>query len=147
MPVEQLERIINPFAPPAYNGLMSAAPPGYVDVDFKIPFDIVIATANLELPSLQKSVPTDADFVWRGTVANTQTGAYSVRFADSQGYFFADGLIHYLNLSASATAPSVNGKEVVIPAGGTIGVDIRDLSGAPNTIQILFLGVKRYKLN
>lgn len=142
---QQNERIINPFAPPAYNGIVNAAPEGYIDVDFKIPFDIVVP-ASTELPNLARDVPTDADFIWRATVANKQTGAYSVRFADSQGYFFADALMHYLNLSASATAPSVNGKEVVIPAGGQIGIDILDLSGAQNTIEIVFLGVKRYRL-
>ena len=145
MSQQQIERIINPYAPPAYNGIVNAAPPGYIDVDFKIPFDFTLP-ANTELPNLARDVPTDADFIWRATVANVQTGAYSIRFADSQGYFFSDGLIHYLNLSASATAPMVNGKEVVIPAGGQIGVDALDLSGAPNVIEILFLGVKRYKL-
>ncbi len=95
---------------------------------------------------MRRDVPTDADFIWRATVANVQTGAYSVQFKDSQGYEFSDGLIHYLNLSASAIAPAVNGKEIVIPAGGNIGIAILDLSGAENTIQLLFLGVKRYKL-
>lgn len=142
---EQLERIINPFAPPAYNGVMNATPEGYTDVDFKVPYDIVLQ-ANENLQNQARDVPTDADFVWRATVANVFTGFYSVRFADSQGYFFANGLMHVINLSASAIAPGVNGKEVIIPAGGQIGIDIKDLSGAPNTIQILFLGVKRYRI-
>jgi hypothetical protein len=140
----QQPRIINPFAPPAYNGVVNAAPDGYVDVDFKIPFDATIPLNTL-VGNLRRDVPTDADFIWRATVANKQTGAYSVQFKDSQGYEFSDGLIHYLNLSASAIAPSVLGKEVVIPAGGNIGIAIQDLSGAENVIQIVFLGVKRYR--
>jgi len=139
-------RTINPYAPPAYNGMLDATPAGYVDVDFKIPFDVVLA-ANQESPNLARDVPTDADFIWRATIASVQTGEYSVQFKDSQGYEFSNGLIHRINISASAIAPSVNGHEIVIPAGGQIGIHILDLSGAPNTIQILFLGVKRYKLN
>jgi hypothetical protein len=142
---EQQPRIINPYAPPAYNGVMNAAPDGYVDAPFVVPFNAVIP-ANTNVPNLRRDVPTDADFIWRATVADVQTGAYSVQFSDSQGYQFSDGLIHYLNLSASAIAPAANGKEVVIPGGGKIGIDILDLSGAENTIQILFKGVKRYKL-
>jgi hypothetical protein len=145
MPSQQQTRIINPYAPPAYNGMLNAAPEGFVDVDFKIPFDIVLAALE-DNPNLARDVPNDADFIWRATIANVQTGEYSYQFADSQGYEFSNGLIHRINLSASAIAPSVNGHEIVIPAGGQIGIHLRDLSGATNTIQILFLGVKRYKL-
>lgn len=145
MPQQQQVRIINPYAPPAYNGMLNATPDGYVDVDFKIPFDIVLA-ANEDNANAGRDVPTDADFIWRATIANKQTGEYSVQFADSQGYQFSNGLIHRINISATAIAPSVNGHEIAIPAGGSIGIHIKDLSAATNTIQILFLGVKRYKL-
>jgi hypothetical protein len=141
----QQERIINPFAPPAYNGIVNATPDGYTDVDFKVPFDTVL-TANLVAGNLAQPVPTDADFIWRATIANFFSGNFSVRFADSQGYFFSNGRVHLINLSASSQAPSVNGKEIVIPAGGQIGIDIENLIGADNTIQILFLGVKRYRI-
>jgi len=143
---QQQTRIINPYAPPAYNGMLDAAPAGYIDVDFKIPFDVVL-TANQFAQGLARDVPTDADFIWRATIANVQTGEYSVQFKDTQGYEFSNGLIHRINISASAIAPSVNGHEIVIPAGGQIGMNMLDLSGFTNTIQILFLGVKRYKLN
>jgi hypothetical protein len=146
MPQQQQVRIINPYAPPAYNGMLDAAPAGYVDVDFKIPFDVVL-TANQDAPNLARDVPTDADFIWRATIANVQTGEYSIQFKDTQGYEFSNGLIHRINISASAIAPSVNGHEIVIPAGGQIGIHMLDLSGFTNTIQILFLGVKRYKLS
>jgi len=146
MPQQQQVRTINPYAPPAYNGMLNAAPPGYVDVDFKIPFDFTLS-ANQDAPNLARDVPTDADFIWRATIANVQTGEYSVQFKDTQGYEFSNGLIHRINISASAIAPSVNGHEIVIPAGGQIGIHLLDLSGFTNTIEILFLGVKRYKLS
>lgn len=143
---QQQVRVINPFAPPAYNGMLSATPAGYQDVDFKVPFNFNLA-ANENNENLARDVPTDADFVWRATIAVRQDGEYSYQFSDSQGYEFSNGLIHRINLSATAIAPSVNGHEIVIPAGGQIGIHLLDLSGAPNTGQILFLGVKRYKLN
>jgi hypothetical protein len=125
--------------------MINAAPEGYIDVDFKIPFDYTL-TANQDVDGLARDVPTDADFIWRATIANVQTGEYMVLFKDSQGYEFSNGLIHRINISATAIAPSVNGHEIVIPAGGQIGIHLKDLSAAPNTIEILFLGVKRYKL-
>jgi hypothetical protein len=146
LPAQQQVRVINPFAPPAYNGLINAAPEGYVDVPFIVPFDTVL-TASQDNPNLAQVVPTDADFIWRATIANVQTGEYSFQFADSQGYQFSSGLVHRINLSATAIAPSANGHEIIIPAGGQIGIHLKDLSAAGNTIQILFLGVKRYKLN
>jgi hypothetical protein len=144
-PQNQQVRVINPYAPPSYNGMLNATPDGFVDVDFKIPFDVTL-TSGQDAPNLARDVPTDADFIWRATIAVVQTGEYSVQFADSQGYQFSNGLIHRINVSASAIAPSVNGHEIVIPAGGQIGIHLLDLSGADNTIQILFLGVKRYRL-
>ena len=73
MPAQQQTRIINPYAPPAYNGMVNAAPEGYVDVDFKIPFDVVLAALE-DNPNLARDVPNDADFIWRATIANVQTG-------------------------------------------------------------------------
>jgi hypothetical protein len=35
---------------------------------------------------------------------------------------------------------------ILFPGGGRIGIDINDLSAAPNTIQLTFRGVKRYRL-
>lgn len=141
----QTPRIINPFAPPAYNGVLNATPDGWVDRVYHVPFNVTMAALTFR-DNLARDVPTDGDFIWRSTIANTQTGAYSVKFKDAQGYEFSNGLIHYLNLSATGAAPAANGKEVMIPAGGQIGIEIQELSGAENVIQIVFKGVMRYKL-
>jgi hypothetical protein len=123
---------------------VSSAPAGYVDVDFKIPFNFVLA-ASQEEPNLARDVPTDADFIWRATLY-TSFDSTAVRFADSQGYYFSPSRIRGGNLTASANYASLNAKEIVIPAGGQIGVDIENLTAEENEVTIIFLGVKRYKL-
>lgn len=138
---------INPYAPPAYGGMGSANfPEGYVDV----PFDYVYSqslTANQMLRDQSVAVTTDADFVWRAVILANYTGAFVVRFSDSQGYYLSNGMLVYLNfIQRSVPIPYPMFPEIVIPAGGRIGIDIQDTSGAPNTVELNFRGVKRYRL-
>lgn len=135
----------NPYAPPVYNGLMDASPQGFVDVDFTYPYDVVLS-ANQFLRD--QSIPTtnDADFAWRGLVIAFNTGAFNVRFADSQGFYLSNGMIASANLIGDAASPYPIFPEILIPAGGRIGVDIQDTSGNTNTIELLARGVKRYRI-
>lgn len=135
----------NPLAPLVYSGYNDAAPTGYVDVDWSLPYDVVL-TSLQSLPDQAKTVDVDADFIWRGIVAQNQTGPYIVRFSDSQGYFISQGYISNATLLGDPASPFIIFPDIVIPAGGRIGIDIADTSGNPNTIQILFRGVKRYRV-
>jgi hypothetical protein len=139
------ESLYNPFAPPSYTGLNDASPQGYVDVDFIYPYDVTL-TANQFLRD--QSIPTtnDADFEWRAIVISLATGTFNVRFADSQGYYLSNGMIASANILGDASSPYPVFPGILIPAGGRIGVDIQDTSGAPNTIEILCRGVKRYRV-
>lgn len=143
--MQQTYRAHNPYAPPAYNGIGQggSAPPGFLDISFFYVFNVTL-TAN-QLLNTQRGVENDADFAWRATVANSQTGAYSVQFSDSQGFFLSNDLIRLANFQGDVASPQPVEPEIVIPAGGTIGILIRDDTGAPNTIQIVFEGVKRYR--
>ena len=136
----------NPFAPPAANGLNPASPADYVDVDFTYPYDVVL-TALQELLNQAVSTTNDADFAIRGIVIAFSTGSFNIRVSDSQGYYLSNGYIASANLQADAASPNVVFPEILIPAGGRIGIDIQDTSGGQsNVIQILFRGVKRYRL-
>lgn len=137
--------LVNPFAPPAYNGLNDASPERFVDVDFEYIYDVVL-TASQILRDQTVSIVNDADFAWRAVNVNFHTGAFSVRFADSQGYYLSSGMILDANLQGDPSSPYPIFPEIVIPAGGRIGIDIADLSAAPNTIQIGFRGVKRFRI-
>jgi hypothetical protein len=137
---------VNPLAPPAYNGLSGDYPNGYVDVDFTYVYNIAL-TANQFLRDQVLALSTDADFVWRALISSSSTGVYAVRFSDSQGYYLSNGMIPNANfLYGTVPIPYPIFPEIVLPAGGRIGIDIQDLSAAPNAVEITFRGVKRYRL-
>lgn len=140
-----MEVFANPYAPPSYNGLNPAAPTGYVDVDFIYPYDVTL-TASQFLRDQSISTTNDADFAWRAIVIAFATGAFNIRFADSQGFYLSNGMIASANLIGDAASPYPVFPEILIPAGGRIGIDIQDTSVAGNTIQLLCRGVKRYRI-
>jgi hypothetical protein len=136
---------INPYAPPAYNGIGQAdVPIGYKDQSFDYVYDVSL-TALLVLQD-QLSVENDADFAWRATVLNDFDGAFAVRFSDSDDYWLSSARIINTNIQGDPASPYPEFPEIIIPAGGKIGIDIADLSDDDNVIQILFRGVKRYAL-
>ena len=135
----------NPFGSPVDNGLNNASPLTYVDVDFTYPYDVTL-TANQFLRDQTISTTNDADFAWRALVIAFSTGAFNVRFADSQGYYLSNGTIVSANLQGDAASPYPVFPEILIPAGGRIGIDIQDTSGNTNVIELLCRGVKRYRV-
>lgn len=135
----------NPMSSPLDNGLNDSSPLNYEDIDFTYPYDVVL-TANQFLRDQSISTTNDADFAWRAIVIATMTGSFNVRFADSQGYYLSNGLIASANLVGDASSPFPVFPEILIPAGGRIGIDIQDTSGDTNTIEILARGVKRYRI-
>jgi hypothetical protein len=136
---------LNPYAPPAYNGFNDASPADFEDIDFTYPYDVTLTGSQL-LDNQAISTTNDADFAWRGIVIASYTGAFNVRFYDSQGYALSNGFIASANIIADAASPFPVFPEILIPAGGKIGIDIQDTSGAGNTIEILCRGVKRYRV-
>lgn len=137
---------LNPFAPPAYNGLSGDYPYGFVDVDHSYVYQVVLA-ANQMLRDQQQPIDTDADFVLRAIQLTSFTGVFAVRFSDSQGYYLSNGMLRSaIFLVGTVPVPFPLFPELVFPAGGRVGIDIEDLSAAPNTVEIVFRGVKRYRL-
>jgi hypothetical protein len=135
----------NPVAPPAIQGIpdYASAPSGFYDRPFNYTFDITLAANQLVNGSVV-SIFTEADFCWRGMVFSS-TGLFSVQFQDGQGYYLSNNLMLSSNMPNTAGDPWPVFPEVVYPAGGRIYLNIGDSSGAENTIQILFLGVNRYR--
>lgn len=136
----------NPLAPPSINGLAGDYPAGYLDVDFSYTFDLAL-TASQMVRDQVVALATDADFVWRAFIVASNTGVFTIRFSDSQGYYLSNGMLpSALFFAGSQPIPFPFFPEIVLPAGGRIGLDIQDLSAAPNTLHLVFRGVKRYKL-
>ena len=137
---------VNPFAPPAYNGLIGGYPSGYVDVDFTYVYDVVLTNAQA-LRDQSVPIMSDADFEWRALIQAAATGVYAIRFSDSQGYYLSNGFLLNNNfLIATVPIPFPVSPGVLFPQGGRIGIDITNLTAVNNTIQLLFRGVKRYRL-
>ncbi len=140
----QSYRTLNPFASMATNGLMQHPPRSYVDLPFNYVFTIAL-TANQVVNGAQQAIDTDADFMWRA-LCFSSTGIFRVRFSDSQAFFLSNALIDSLNLSNDGSSPYVIFPEMPFPKGSRIGIDITDTSGNPNTVQLDFIGAKRYSI-
>ena len=137
--------LTNPLAPDVVNGFNPASPTGAVDVDFSYVYDVVL-TGNQFLQNQSVATTNDADFEWRATVISFATGAFNIRFSDSQGYYLSNTLVASANILGDASSPDPVFPGILIPAGGKIGIDIQDTSGGGNTIEIVFRGVKRYRV-
>lgn len=134
------------YAPPAYNGLVGNAPGGFVDLDFSYVFTVTLL-GNQFLRDQSMNIMTDADFLWRALQVTANTGAFNVRFADSQATYLSNAQLNWTNFFWGANAiPWPVFPQLVIPAGGRIGIDIQDLSGNPNTVELTFRGAKRYRV-
>lgn len=136
--------MLNPIAPPALQGIDPSAPLGFLDQKFDYVYDVTL-TASQTLFDEVVSIFTEADFAWRGLIF-TSTGLFSVRFQDGQGYYLANGMVFSSNLPSTAGDPFPWFPEVLYPAGGRIQLDIRDDSAEENTIQIIFVGANRYRV-
>jgi hypothetical protein len=140
-----ISRIPAPYAAAHLLGLGDTSPQGapYPDQSYDIPFNITL-TASQAVQTSQ-IIERDADFVWRGVILNGQTGIYQVQFDINGWYRLSNGQVLNANLQSDPSAPYPIFPELTVPAGGRIGIFITDLSAAPNTIQIVFRGVKRFK--
>lgn len=136
---------VNPYAPPVYNGILPDAPEGYVDVDFTYPYDVVL-TALQTLNGQAISTTNDADFAWRAIIVASATGSFTIKFYDSQEFALSNSPLQSSNIVGDASSPFPVFPEILIPAGGRIGIDIADTSNAGNTVEILCRGVKRYRI-
>lgn len=127
---------MNPFAAPVLNG---------VSDDLRFPYFVyvydVALTAN-QAKSDQVQINADADFRLFGITLNFNTGAFTVRFNRSGLYFLSNAPLHSANLTSDMASPTPVLPPLLFPAGSRIGLDLLDLSGAGNTIQIAFLGNK-----
>ncbi len=137
---------MNPQASQVLNGLVPEFPLGFIDVAFDYVYDVNLL-ANSQLRDQVVAIHTDSDFVLRGIILTVATGAFSIRFNDSQGYFLSSGFLLSANfLSGTVPYPYPVFPEMLFPAGARIGIEINELSGNPNTVQLIFRGAKRYRL-
>ena len=119
---------------------------GYAgDISFDYPFDIVLASgADLTNEGIRTDI--DSDFLLLGLTLNTFTSIlFSLWFKDSNGNYFSSKPVMAANYAGQGSAPYIfPGWPRIFPPRSSLGIGIKNLSGAENTVQLLFRGEKRF---
>jgi len=139
--------LLTPLAPPVYGGLMT--PDG--SVDFTYPYDVTLnptaLAAGVTLSDVIKT-NTDADFQLTAIIINVYTSiSFGFRLNVNGVYYLSSGYVLAANLAGDPSAPAPVLGRFVIPRGADLNIDSIELSGAANTIEILFRGLKLYGNN
>lgn len=119
--------------------------PQYAEEPAIYPFQIVL-TANQRLQDQKVPIDPDSDFELTG-IHGTSTGSYTINFKLPSGRPLSNNPIQNVNLIGTSNQPTAIGPTQVYGAK-TVGpaIDIVDTSGASNTIEICFDGIRRYAI-
>jgi hypothetical protein len=133
----------NPLAPPVYSGLNPVNGPTDFTYVYDTPANQLAANGSL---SDAVSTMLDADFHWTAIVLNSYTSiSFSVRFGINGLYYLSQFQVLASNYLGDPSSPYPIMGQLIVPAGARITLDMTDLSGATNTLQILFRGTKTFK--
>lgn len=119
------------------------APSGFRDISFDYVYDIALTA--LQFVQGQVSIHHDSDFAWRAVTVTQSDGDFAVRLSNSDWCFLHPAEVVRGNIGADPSSPFPIWRELIIPTGGRIEVDIRNLSNDDNVVQLMFRGVKRYR--
>lgn len=97
-------------------------------------------SGNQALIGQLQGIFSEANFILR-EVSFTSTGLFAYRIQDGQGYYLSSGFLH------SESGALLLTPEVKYPAGGRLWIDLEDLSGGVNCVQLIFKGVNRYRVS
>ena len=109
------------------------------------PFDKVLA-ASTEYKDLAQFFAKDSDFLWTGLGGSATSTSYQVQITLPDGRQLSSAPVNAANLVGNAQFPVAIWPAVRIPAGGKIGLYLKDTSNSQNTIQIVFYGVRLYRI-
>ena len=115
---------------------------------YEEPGDLVldkVLTANQEALRQAVQVDEDSDFLLLALVGNS-TSTYNIVLYQANNRAVNSAYAKNTNYVGSANFPVPLLKELYYPAGASIRVDVKDTSGAGNTIQLIFKGIRRYRL-
>lgn len=134
----------NVYAPPSYIGVPNSKVGNGIPSDFTYTYNVTLS-ANQLLTNDGTLIYTDADFFITGVLLALNTAAFQFQLSDASGYYLMNSMINSAALQIVTPFPFV--PAVKIPAGGRIGINIQDLSGAANTIQLIYRGYKSFAVN
>ncbi len=115
------------------------------DISFDYTYDKILASGD-DLPNEGIRTETDSDFLLLGLTVNSFTSIlFSLLFKDSNGNYFSSKPVLAANYAGQGSAPYIfPGFPRIFPPGSSLGIGIKNLSGAQNTVQLLFRGEKRF---
>jgi hypothetical protein len=120
----------------------AAAAPHYDE--FAIYTYSVDLTADQELLDQSISIDADSDF-YLMALAGSSTDAYELRFKLPNGRYTSSGRIRNSLMIGTAQLPTPVTPFIVCPANSRLGIDIKDLSSAPNSVYLALRGFRRFK--
>jgi hypothetical protein len=104
-------------------------------------------TASQALTDLSVFIDGDSDFLWQA-LKGTQDGTYKVRFRMPNGRYMSSALVNNASCVGSGAFPvPIGASGILLGAGTKLGIDITDTSaaGGGNTVQIVLVGIRRYR--
>ena len=105
-------------------------------------YDVALL-ASQQLLSQPRGIDGDSDFEWLA-LAGTSTGTFDVNVQLASGRRIANAWVNSVNIVGTAQFPVALPVAALFPRSGAINIDIRDTSGAPNTVQLIFIGRKLF---
>lgn len=144
---KMLNRTYNPYAAPGLNGVNTIAPDDeFVDIDTTYMYNSPL-NFTTELVGQQLTLAGDSDFELRAIEVATSAPSNTtlLRFYNSQGYYLSDNYIDSSLYNPIFAQPFVIFPGMLFPASSRIMIDLNNISGSAQSLQIAFRGVKRYR--
>lgn len=131
-------------SPQSAGGKDPNAQPQFVEEPADYIFNYTL-TANQFIQNISVNIDRDSDFLLTG-INGSSTGTFNMNFQLPSGRLIASNLVSSANLLGTANIPTAIGPPPVYRAG-SIGpaVSLQDTSGAGNTVQIVFSGIRRLR--
>jgi hypothetical protein len=100
--------------------------------------------ASDNLPDLVQSIDGDSDFALV-SIHGKSTGTYNINIKDHTGKPIYSSAADASNVVGTAQLPVRVRPALLYPAGGSLGISLQDTSAAPNTIELVFTGIRKFR--
>lgn len=133
-----------PGSPLSQGGQAGNVQPQFVEEPAEYVFPYTL-TANQLVQTVPVNIDRDSDFTLTG-INGSSTGTFNMNFQLPSGRLYASAFVAASNLLGTANIPTSIGPPPVYRAG-SIGpaLSLQDTSGAGNTVQICFKGIRRLR--
>jgi len=102
-------------------------------------------TANQAVQRIPVNIDRDSDFLLTG-INGSSTGTYTLNVRLPSGRLLGSAQVNNTNFIGTANQPTAIGPPPIYRAGSTgPELDLTDTSGAGNTLQIVFSGIRRLR--